>query len=140
MGQINWRRVLLGGLIAGLVINLVEGVSAQLTMANWQEALAKHNLTMDMSAPMMAVYLLLGFVIGLVALWIYAGIRPRYGPGPKTAVRAGLAVWLTWYVPASFAWASLHLVPTRTLVWGALVGLVEVLVGTLLGAWVYRED
>ncbi len=108
MGKFSWRRVLLGGLIAGLVINLAEGVSAQTTMANWQEALAKHNVTMDMSEPMMVAYLLLGFVIGLVALWISAGIRPRYGPGAKTAVQAGLAVWLTWYVPASFAWASLH--------------------------------
>jgi hypothetical protein len=30
-----------------------------------------------------------GFLIGIFAIWLYAAIRPRHGPGPKTAVCAG---------------------------------------------------
>jgi hypothetical protein len=26
-------------------------------------------------------------------MWLYAAIRPRYGPGPKTAAVAGFALW-----------------------------------------------
>ena len=28
-----------------------------------------------------------------VTVWLYAAIRPRFGPGPKTAICAGLIVW-----------------------------------------------
>jgi hypothetical protein len=34
----------------------------------------------------------------------------------------------------------LNLFPARLLVIGLLVGLVEVSVGTLAGAWIYREQ
>ncbi|HSE60477.1 MAG TPA: hypothetical protein VLA99_17380 [Nitrospiraceae bacterium] len=30
----------------------------------------------------------------LSALWLYAAIRPRFGAGPKTALYAGLGVWV----------------------------------------------
>ena len=32
--------------------------------------------------------------LGIAAVWLYAAIRPRYGAGPRTAVIAGLAVWV----------------------------------------------
>ncbi len=37
---------------------------------------------------------LTGPVGGNVAVWIYVGIRPRFGAGLKTAIYAGLAVWI----------------------------------------------
>jgi hypothetical protein len=38
--------------------------------------------------------IMLDFIIGLSLAWIYASIRATYGPGPKTAMRAGLLVWI----------------------------------------------
>ncbi len=31
-------------------------------------------------------------------VWQYAAMRPRFGPGPKTGVCAGLAVWGFFYL------------------------------------------
>jgi hypothetical protein len=52
----------------------------------------------------MAAHLLWGFVVGIAAIWLYAAIRPRYGPGAATALRAGFAVWL--FVHATFSLAA----------------------------------
>ena len=38
---------------------------------------------------------LLGLAGGIAVIWIYAAIRPRFGAGMSTAVRAGLASWLS---------------------------------------------
>ncbi len=42
----------------------------------------------------MVLYLGLGFMVGIVAVWMYAAVRPRYGAGPSTTLR--MAVWLVW--------------------------------------------
>ena len=62
--------------------------------------------------PGRGVFALLGvlfYVFGVVAIWLYAAIRPRYGPGPKTAAIAGLVLWF--------------ILSLADVVWGALLSL-----------------
>jgi hypothetical protein len=80
-----------------------------------------------------------GFLLGIAAVWIYAAIRPRYGAGPSTAVRAGLAAWALAVFLANLSSYALGLFPVRLLVITAVVALGEILVATLVGAWVYSE-
>ena len=40
------------------------------------------------------IFLIYDLLKGLVALWIYAALRPSSGPGPKTALIAAILVWL----------------------------------------------
>ena len=56
-----------------------------------------------------------------------------------TALCAGSAVWGLGYLLASAGPIVLDLFPARMMTIGLAVGLVEVLVATLLGAWLYRE-
>jgi len=51
-----------------------------------------------------------------------------------------LAVWCLGYLLAAVTPLALKLFPTRLTVIGLAVGLVEVGVGTLAGAWLYREQ
>lgn len=82
-----------------------------------------------------------GFLVGIFAVWLYAAIRPpRFGAGRAIALCAAVAVWRLGYLLASFTPFALNLFPARLLVIGLLVGLVEVSVGTLAGAWIYREQ
>ena len=81
-----------------------------------------------------------GFLVGIFAVRLYAAIRPRYGAGPKTAACAGAAVWCLGYLLAAVTLLALQLFPTRLMVIGLAVGLVEVIAGTLAGAWLYREE
>jgi hypothetical protein len=139
MRPINWARVILGGLLAGLVINAFEFVMNGVIFAQDMEAAMKA-LGKEVGGAQMAMFVAWGVLVGIFAVWLYAGIRPRYGAGPKTAVLAGLAVWVLGYLLASVTLIGLGLFPMRLMAIGMIVGLVEVIVATLVGARVYREE
>lgn len=140
MGKINWSRVLLGGLLAGLVVNIVEAVSGIMYMDEMKNALEAHGLSMSESAGMMVFWIIYGFIMGILAIWIYTSFRPRYGAGPKTAVIAGLAFWLIGYLFPIIGWSSIGLFSTWMLTYWVISGLVEIVIATLLGAWIYKEE
>src|SRR3989475_9918343 len=95
LGKINWGRVVVGGLLAGVVLNIVDyltyGVWLKADMAAAMTGLGKSPAAMDSAIPL---WVALDFVSGIGLLWVYAAIRPRFGAGGKTAVIAGLAGWV----------------------------------------------
>ncbi len=139
MGKINWNRVILGGLVAGAIINIFESVLNGVILAKDMEAAIKA-LGRQMGGGALATFIVWGFLVGIFAVWLYAAIRPRYGAGPKTALCAGAAVWGLGYLLASVTPLAPHLFPRRLMAIGLAVGLIEALVGTLVGAWLYREE
>ena len=143
MGKINWTRVTLGGLVAGLIINIFEYVFEYVlngvVLAKDMEA-AITALGRQMGGGALLMFSVWGILVGIFAVWLYAAIRPRYGAGPKTAACAGAAVWGLGYLLASVTPIALHLFPRHLMAIGLAVGLVEVIAGTLAGAWLYREE
>src|SRR2546421_10311510 len=91
MGKMNWGPVVLGGLLAGVVLNIVDyltyGVWLKADMAAAMTGLGKSPAAMDSAIPL---WVALYFVSGIGLLWVYAAIRPRFGAGVKTAVNAGV--------------------------------------------------
>src|SRR5438309_1826934 len=89
MGRINWSRVILGGLLAGLVLNVVDyiyyGVVMKQDMAAAMQALGKQPIPDSI----IWVFVVWDFVMGIGLVWLYAAIRPRFGAGVKTAGIAG---------------------------------------------------
>ena len=83
--KINWTRVILGGLLAGLVVNVCEFVVNSLILGNeWAAAMKSLNRAAEMGIGAVAAFWMWGFLVGIYALWLYVTIRPRFGPGPKT--------------------------------------------------------
>lgn len=141
MGQINWNRVLLGGIVAGLVIDVIQWVLHGLVLGPaWRQAMQDLGRPLEENAGRMLFYVMLGLVYGILAVGAYAGIRPRFGPGPQTAVYAGLGVWLLGYFLPTLTWMPMGLFPARLVTISALVGLLEILLATLAGAWLYQEQ
>jgi hypothetical protein len=138
MGKINWTRVILGGLVAGVIINVFEYALNGVVLAKDMEA-AISALGRQMGGGALLMFTVWGYLVGIFAVWLYAAIRPRYGAGPKTAACAGAAVWGLGYLLAAVTPLALHLFPGRLMAVGLAVGLVEVIAGTLAGAWLYRE-
>jgi hypothetical protein len=139
MAKINWSRVILGGLVAGLIFNIfgfvVDGVILSKDWASTMAALGKPQV----NGAAVGVFILWGFLMGIAAVWFYAAIRPRYGAGVKTALCAGSAVWLVGVALAGLGPLALGLFPGSLVLTDAVVGLVEMEVGTTVGAWLYRE-
>ena len=87
----------------------------------------------------MATHLGWSFVLGLLLVWIYAAIRPRFGPGPRTALRAAFAVWLLAHVTVSLALGTMDYSPDDLVIYSALWAAVITAIGALVGAWFYKE-
>lgn len=141
MGRIKAGRVILGGLLAGLVWNVGEYVLNEPILGDdWAAAYEAIGLSMPESATAIALFIGSTFVMGILAVWLYAAIRPRFGPGPKTAVIAGLFLWLVVYGLFWFWNYISGIFPQRiftiTLIWG----FFEAPIATLVGAWIYREE
>jgi hypothetical protein len=142
MGRINLGRVFLGGLAAGVVINLSESLlNAVVVKKDWEEAmraLGKDPAT-GMGGSAIAVWILWGFLAGIAAVWLYAAIRPRYGAGAKTAVIAGIGAWFFAGFLSNLAMMNVGLFPQRLIMIGLVWGLVEFIVAALVGGWLYKE-
>jgi hypothetical protein len=137
--RINWTRVILGGVLAGLIINICEFlVNGLILRDEWARAMAALNQPAQMALGATVAFWMWGFLIGLFALWLYVTIRPRFGPGPKTAVIAGIAVWIPGSLLAMIAPAALHLFRYRLIVIGVALALVEIALGTVAGASFYK--
>lgn len=141
MQKINWNRVILGGLLAGLVVNIVEFVmNTFVVQKEWADAMKALGKSAQASTGQIVVFNVWGFMIGIAAVWLYAAIRPRYGAGPRTALCAGSATWFLAYLIAMVPPVVLELFPLRLMGAALAAGLVEMLAGTLLGASIYKEE
>lgn len=139
MGKINWTRVLLGGLLAGVIINAFEFFTNGVVLARNWEAAMKALGRPPMAPSALVVFVIWGFLAGISAIWLYAAARPRFGPGAKTAALTGFAFWVFAYALPTLGNLALGLFPKRLLVIGVLVGLVEVILASVTGAWLYKE-
>lgn len=138
MGRINWGRVILGGVVAGLIIAAADWLAQTTVASGFAQRSAALGLRVEALA--ITIFIVFAFLQGIIAVWLYAAIRPRYGPGPKTAVVAGFALWILlglmgWAYPT-----GMDLVTRTEYVQLAAWTLVEYVVATLVGAWLYREE
>ena len=139
MGKINMMKVVVGGLIAGVVLNLVDfvmfGMVFKAQMAAAMQALGRPPMT-NAQIPW---FVLLDFVAGIGMVWLYAAIRPRYGAGPGTAVKAGIAAWFFGGLLPTLCMWPMALMPQNLTIITTLVALVEWPLACVVGAKFYLE-
>jgi hypothetical protein len=139
MGSINLGRVILGGFVAGVIINVFEFVLNGILLADqWPGVMAAINRP-PLGTHDIVVFNIMGLLLGFAAVWTYAAIRPRFGAGVMTGVYAGLLTWVTAYLlatvtPVVMGVFSLHMASVMV-----IAGLVEIVVATVVGAWLYKE-
>jgi len=141
MGNINLGRVVLGGIVAGIVIDIFEGVSNTVILGDrMQAALTALGKTGTMSTNQLIAFNLWGLAAGILIVGLYAAMRPRLGAGPKTAICAGLAVWAATFVLGNATMVFLHLMPVGLTLIGLGIALVETIVAGLAGGYLYKEE
>ena len=140
---INTSRVILGGLAAGLVMNVIGGVVNGMLLGS------RMNAEMEAAAPglaartsmggTIAVNVVMEFVIGILIVWLYAAMRPRFGSGPRTAIYAGLVPWICGLFFYS-GWLLTGMMTSSTYAVVTCVALINVIAGGLVGGMLYREE
>jgi hypothetical protein len=140
---INTGKVLVGGVVAGVVMNVIDFIVNMFIVGERMKAETnafKPGLSDQMmSGNTMISYIVMDFMLGIALIWTYAAIRPRFGPGIKTATYAAL---LFWILADIFLSGYLHMGMMSTGLWFtfALLGLVNFLLSAWAGAKFYTED
>ena len=141
MSKINSGRVILAGLVAGLVINVVDFVvNVTILGAQWKAATVALGVNADqVSGQAAAGWITMDFIVGLFTAWLYAAIRPRYGAGAGTGLRAGVAIWFIVHVAlGSLTWQGLY--PLSLTVASTAGALVAMLAGSWVAGRLYAEE
>lgn len=141
MGKVNWNRVIIGGVAAGLVMLLTEMLCFG-GIFNEQIKTAMTALGKDFESGGMdqfAFFLSYALVMGITMVWLYATLRPIYGPGSRTAMKAGMVVWVLVFLVGALGYAANDLFPLPLLGLMMVVGVVETQLAAWVGGWLYRE-
>jgi hypothetical protein len=140
---INTSKVVVGGLAAGVVSNVIGFVAFGMLLGARMNAetlaVAPALQGKGMSSGAIATNVVSGFVTGLLLVWLYAAMRPRFGSGAKTAVCAALVVWLCGFL-FQLGWLILGMMSPATYALASVAALVQVLAAAWVGAMLYKED
>ena len=139
MGKINWGRMFLCGLLAGAAWLVFIGIIVAAFASDFAAAVQASGHPFPPTGIGARVFLVIGnFAVAIWTMWLYAAIRPRYGPGPKTAVIAGLALWTIGGATDAF-WVLLGFIPPQPLLTPVAAALPAILLAAVVGAWLYKE-
>jgi hypothetical protein len=123
----NWKRIGTGAALAALLILLLNMTVIQLTAQHihWPTAIS--------------ALIAQALVDGFFCSCLYAVVRPRLGPGPRTAVLVGSAIYLIKHGFSVF-WV-LAAAPSKMTVLSVLgMAWIKFMAATYLAGWQYIEN
>lgn len=139
MSGINLVRVLLGGIVAGIVANAGDFVAQNYLLASDGEELAQRlNLDPAKLQASATTWMVVDLIYGILLVFAYAAMRPRFGPGPRTAVISTLTVYLAITVILA-GFLSMGMFVPDAFMRSAGVQLIIALGAGIAGAAVYKE-
>ena len=105
---INRKRVYLGGIVGGVVWNIWSTlVNVKIGMARY---IAMQNAGLFLKQPrypaFYAEWIVMQFIKAILVAHLYAWVRPRLGPGPRTALKVGMITGFFAGFPANFGTAT----------------------------------
>jgi hypothetical protein len=138
---INTKKVLVAGLAAGVLFVAVDMLTSGVLLGDRMAA------ELGASAPgalerveaALPLLIALNVAFGILVALTYAAVRPRFGPGPRTGVIAGVHVWVIGTLAYSFL-AIGGLVAWGTFAILSAIWLVAFAGGGVLAGWLYAED
>lgn len=140
---INTSKVAVAGLVAGIVSNVLGFLLFGLWLAprfkSEFEAAAPGLGARGETGSAMAWTIIGGFVVGFVLAWLYAAMRPRFGPGAKTAIYAGLVVWVLGFI-FHIDLLIYGLTSMNTYMMATFAALIQVLGAAWVAGMLYKEE
>ena len=142
---INTSKVVTGGIVTGIIITAIDMMSSFFILGERMMADANAfkpglgDMMATMSTGQMIGMVIMNLIVGMLLIWTYAGFRPRFGPGPKTAAYAALIFFAFGLIMTSNYMAMGMMSKGLWITYGA-IWLVNLLVATMAGAKIYSEE
>jgi len=133
-------RVVLAGLLAGLVLNVGEAVLHGVVLARaTAEAMTGLGRSDAGSPAGLAMLLGITFVQGIVGVWLYGLLAARGTSRATAAIAAGLVLWLlsAVYAATYFGAGFPNVMPARVIWWPVGWEAVEYPLAIFVGALLY---
>jgi len=135
MKGINLSRVLLGGLLVGIFLNVGEMILHRAVLAKSWDNYLNSPITLCTSIWMVAAL----FILGIFIVWTYTVFRPRFGPGISTAVLTGITIWIFVCLFPSIQALALGYLPKNIVITVLIWRLFEFPIAIHAGAAPYKE-
>lgn len=141
MYQINWVRVLVGGLVASIILFLTDGfLHERLALGLWQAVYAD----LGVAEPKHNAYALVYFAIfelgrGFISIYLYVLMRSCCGAGPKTAALAGIVAWIAFSVTGPAQFIPLGFYSHALWIKVGAFQFITSIVAAVAGAFLYRD-
>ena len=128
----HWGRILVFGVLAGIVWTLLSAVMLALIGNEFLAALPER------SGRTQGFLLAANIAAGVWATWLYSSVRAQYGRGFKAVVIATCGWWVIQTLQSS-KWAALEGMSMRA-AWAPGLGtLPAMFLATALAAWCYEN-
>jgi hypothetical protein len=141
MSNVNWGKFVLGAVIVAAICFVSDGFLHQRVVSDqWQAVVAALGATV----PEHAGFSMIWFVVfeagrGFLAMYVYVLLRPRLGPGVKTATWAGVATWVAFSLTGPAQFIPLGFYSTTLWFTVAIYQLVFTIIAAIVGAAPYSE-
>ena len=136
---VNSGKVVVGGLVAGVVANgldyLFQGVVLKPDFEMFRQRLNLDPVAANNPVP----WIVVDFILGFLLIVTYVGFRARWGPGPKTAIYAGVVIFVA-IASMMGALTAIGVFTTDTYLKSSALSLITVTSAALAAAFVYKES
>lgn len=140
---INIGKVAVGGVAAGVVMGAIDtlmmkyvtGPGMIADMNNFKAGLGD---SMNVSGAWIGTFVM-DVLVGILLIWLYAAIRPRFGAGMKTAVYAAIFMWLLGcYFTMSYG--MMGMMTWNHWIMVSVIWLVTLIIAAGVGGRIYTEN
>ena len=134
MSRINYVHLAGGGVTAGVIYNVSSAIA-------WETALSNDfasQLGRQLSQKAAPTAMIAGYAVGMIAVSLYLLLSERQIPWIKAATMAAAITWLLAVALPSYMVWSFGMFSGSLLARSSAFGAVEILLATLMGAWVYN--
>jgi hypothetical protein len=124
----GWRNLILCGLLAGAIINVIEWLAHRVWLYDqWVAAFAAFGKSPSYWTP----FVIANFWVGIVSIWTYRWLSGIYGRSATTALKIAAGMWIIfWLIPIG-GLQPFGFFPNYLLVMVIVVGIADVALGIL---------
>ena len=142
MKQLDIVRLVLAGLVSGIVIYVVESIlNGVILGADWKvwSVVASQVFRMPAETKSLILWGLQALLAGLIGTVVYAAIRTWVGVNLRAAYISGLIVWSVGWLGMSFDKLALGIEPTKMIYYNLLAALLACLLGQVAASFIYKD-
>ncbi len=138
----NTKKIVAGGIAAGIVLCIIDFVVQYMMGARMKaesDAFKPGLSDAMMTSGAITTFVISDIVVGILLVWTYAAIRPRFGPGPKTAISVAVLFWIFGSILQA-GYLMMGVMSMGTWWMFGIAWLVNLIISANVGAMIYSED